>query len=171
MDPPRTEAAFAAALPLAGLDAWRIYLGLPLPGARFPEGGVDALMRLGFEDAVQNLYGPISVQRWGAGSVCATRGRSRAGDRGADGLRRARARWPPAPPPPSWWGEQDDVDGFARPAGRLHEALARRSVAAEVVRVPGMGHGLAEIRHRARAAAAGGRGGGLAVDWFSRHLR
>jgi pimeloyl-ACP methyl ester carboxylesterase len=62
MDPPRTEAAFAAALPLAGLDAWRIYLGLPLHGARFPEGGVDELMRLGFEDAVQNLYGPVSAQ-------------------------------------------------------------------------------------------------------------
>jgi pimeloyl-ACP methyl ester carboxylesterase len=62
MDPPRTEAAFAAALPLAGLDAWRIYLGLPMHGARFPEDGVDGLMRLGYEDAVQNLYGPISAQ-------------------------------------------------------------------------------------------------------------
>src|SRR5690606_36481532 len=62
MDPPRTEAAFAAALPLAGLAAWRVYLGLPLHGARFPEGGVDALMRLGFEDAVRNLYGPLSAQ-------------------------------------------------------------------------------------------------------------
>jgi dienelactone hydrolase len=62
MDPPRTEAALAAALPLAGLDAWRIYLGLPMHGARFPEGGVDALMQLGYVDAVQNLYGPISAQ-------------------------------------------------------------------------------------------------------------
>jgi dienelactone hydrolase len=62
MDPPRTEAALAAALPLAGLDAWRIYLGLPMHGARFPEGGVDELMRLGYADAVQNLYGPISAQ-------------------------------------------------------------------------------------------------------------
>jgi dienelactone hydrolase len=62
MDPPRTEAAFAAALPLAGLDAWRIYLGLPLHGLRFPEGGVDELMRLGYEDAVQNLQGPISAK-------------------------------------------------------------------------------------------------------------
>jgi pimeloyl-ACP methyl ester carboxylesterase len=61
MDPPRSEAAFAAALPLAGLDAWRVYLGLPLHGARLPEGGFDELMRLGFEDAVQNLQGPISA--------------------------------------------------------------------------------------------------------------
>ena len=62
MDPPRTEAAFASALPLAGLDAWRVYLGLPLHGARFPDGGVDELIRLGFEDAVLNLYGPVSAQ-------------------------------------------------------------------------------------------------------------
>jgi pimeloyl-ACP methyl ester carboxylesterase len=62
MDPPRTEVALAAALPLAGLDAWRIYLGLPMHGVRFPDGGVDALMRLGYADAVQNLYGPISAQ-------------------------------------------------------------------------------------------------------------
>src|SRR3978361_1401586 len=33
MDAPRTERAFAAALPLEGLDAWRIWLGLPLCGS------------------------------------------------------------------------------------------------------------------------------------------
>lgn len=62
MDPPRTEAAFAAALPLAGLDAWRIYLGLPMCGARLPAGGPDELMRLGYADAVLNLQGPIAAQ-------------------------------------------------------------------------------------------------------------
>lgn len=62
MDAPRTEAAFAAALPLSGLDAWRVYLGLPLTGARLPEGGVDELMRLGYADAVLNLYGPVTQQ-------------------------------------------------------------------------------------------------------------
>lgn len=62
MDPPRTEAAFAAALPLDGLDAWRIYLGLPMCGARLPAGGVDELMRLGYQDAVLNLQGPIAAQ-------------------------------------------------------------------------------------------------------------
>jgi dienelactone hydrolase len=51
-DPPRTEAAFAAALPLRGLDAWRIYLGLPLMGSRLPAGGWDELVRLAYEDAV-----------------------------------------------------------------------------------------------------------------------
>jgi pimeloyl-ACP methyl ester carboxylesterase len=55
-DPPRTERAMAAALPLAGLDAWRVYLGLPLSGARSPEGGLE---KLGYEDAVLKVYGPI----------------------------------------------------------------------------------------------------------------
>jgi pimeloyl-ACP methyl ester carboxylesterase len=55
-DPPRTERAMAAALPLAGLDAWRVYLGLPLSGARTPEGGLE---KLGYEDAVLKVYGPI----------------------------------------------------------------------------------------------------------------
>lgn len=62
MDPPRTEAAFAAALPLAGLDAWRVYLGLPLSGARLPAGGFEELMRLGYADAVLNLHGPVTDQ-------------------------------------------------------------------------------------------------------------
>lgn len=62
MDPPRTEAAFAAALPLTGLVAWRIYLGLPMCGDRLPAGGYDELMRLGYEDAVLNLQGPIATR-------------------------------------------------------------------------------------------------------------
>lgn len=62
MDPPRTEAALAAALPFAELDAWRIYLGLPMCGERLPAGGGDELMRLGYEDAVLNLQGPIAMQ-------------------------------------------------------------------------------------------------------------
>jgi pimeloyl-ACP methyl ester carboxylesterase len=55
-DPPRTERAMAAALPLAGLDAWRVYLGLPLSGVRTPPGGLE---KLGYEDAVLKVYGPI----------------------------------------------------------------------------------------------------------------
>lgn len=62
MDPPRSEAAFAAALPLSGLDAWRIYLGLPLTGARLPAGGMEEFLRLGYEDAVVNLHGPVTAQ-------------------------------------------------------------------------------------------------------------
>jgi pimeloyl-ACP methyl ester carboxylesterase len=59
LDSPRTEAAFAAALPLAGLDAWRIYLGLPLTGSRLPPGGADEVMQRAFDDVVLKLYGPI----------------------------------------------------------------------------------------------------------------
>ena len=59
LDPPRTETAIAAAVPLKGLDAWSVYLGLPLTGSRMPPGGWDDLMRLGFEDAVTKLDKPI----------------------------------------------------------------------------------------------------------------
>jgi pimeloyl-ACP methyl ester carboxylesterase len=61
-DAPRTEAAFAAALPLEGLAAWRIYLGLPMSGSRLPAGEMDEFMRLGGEDAVLNIYGPVRDQ-------------------------------------------------------------------------------------------------------------
>jgi pimeloyl-ACP methyl ester carboxylesterase len=61
-DPPRSETAMAAALPLRGIDAWRVYLGLPLSGKRLPPGGLDAFFALGYEDAVLNLYGPTVRQ-------------------------------------------------------------------------------------------------------------
>lgn len=59
LDSPRTERAFAAAMPLSGLDAWRIYFGLPLTGARAPAGGPDELMTLVRADVVRNVYRPI----------------------------------------------------------------------------------------------------------------
>ncbi|MBB3039035.1 alpha/beta hydrolase family protein [Hoyosella altamirensis] len=62
MDSPRSEVAFEAAVPMEGLDAWRIYLGLPLCGSRMPAGGFDEIMQLGMEDAVLNLHGPIADQ-------------------------------------------------------------------------------------------------------------
>jgi pimeloyl-ACP methyl ester carboxylesterase len=61
-DPPRSERAMAAALPLRGLDAWRVYLGLPLSGSRLPAGGLDAFFALGYTDAVMKLYGPTVQQ-------------------------------------------------------------------------------------------------------------
>jgi pimeloyl-ACP methyl ester carboxylesterase len=61
-DPPRSERAMVAALPLRGLDAWRVYLGLPLSGSRLPAGGLDAFFALGYEDAVLKLYGPTVQQ-------------------------------------------------------------------------------------------------------------
>jgi pimeloyl-ACP methyl ester carboxylesterase len=61
-DPPRSETAMAAALPLDGLEAWRIYLGLPLSGSRLPEGGLEAFFQLGYQDAVLELFDPITRQ-------------------------------------------------------------------------------------------------------------
>lgn len=60
LDPPRTIEAFSSALPLQGVDAWKIYLGLPLTGSRQPEGGMAELARLAADDAVMNVHEPIS---------------------------------------------------------------------------------------------------------------
>ncbi|OZM81848.1 S9 family peptidase [Pseudonocardia sp. MH-G8] len=236
MDAPCTEAAFAAALPLAGLDAWRIYLGLPLCGSRLPAGGFDELMRLGYEDAVLNLQGPISAQAAAesAPAVAELRDRLGLGD-GPVGLlggslgaavaqqvvadrqldvaasvlvsplvqlrpavealgrvfgveypwsesslevaRRmdfvARADEVAACPATRLVvGAEDDEAGFREPASRLRDALERRSVAADLVVVPGMGHALAEEpgiepAPQLPAAAEVDR---LAADWFTRHL-
>jgi dienelactone hydrolase len=62
MDPPRSESAMAAALPLMGVNAWRVYLGLPMFGARAPEGGAEEIMRLAAEDYVLKLFGPVVEQ-------------------------------------------------------------------------------------------------------------
>ncbi|GAA0647826.1 prolyl oligopeptidase family serine peptidase [Kutzneria viridogrisea] len=62
MDSPRSEAALAAALPLSGVDAWRVYFGLPLFGARLPSGGFDALRELAAEDYVLRLLEPVVGQ-------------------------------------------------------------------------------------------------------------
>lgn len=59
-DAPCTEAAFAAAVPLAGLDAWRFYLGLPFSGTRALDP--DEVMRRGYEDAVLKLHDPVYAQ-------------------------------------------------------------------------------------------------------------
>lgn len=61
LDPPRTAAAMAAALPLDGLNAWRIYLGLPMTGSRMPTGGPEELFRLASEDVVDNFFAPLIV--------------------------------------------------------------------------------------------------------------
>jgi hypothetical protein len=62
IDPPCTDSAMAAALPMAALPAWRVYLGLPMTGRRLPAGGLEELMRLGYADAVLNLFNPILSQ-------------------------------------------------------------------------------------------------------------
>jgi len=62
MDPPRSERAMAAALPLEGIDAWKAYLGLPMMGERAPAGGFEEIQRLAFEDGLQKLLAPVVEQ-------------------------------------------------------------------------------------------------------------
>lgn len=57
-DPPRTEEALAAAVPMKSVPAWRLYLGMPGHGRRSPEGGVEEIMRLAGEDALTLLFRP-----------------------------------------------------------------------------------------------------------------
>ncbi|MDT3439747.1 hypothetical protein QOZ89_09005 [Pseudofrankia sp. BMG5.37] len=55
MDAPRSDAAFAAALPLAAVPAWRVHLGMPLVGRRPVEGAYEAALAdpvLGYIDPV-----------------------------------------------------------------------------------------------------------------------
>ena len=44
------------------LEAWRVYLGLPMNGTRLPAGGREALTRIGCADAVMKVQGPIAFQ-------------------------------------------------------------------------------------------------------------
>ena len=61
-DPPRSAAAMASALPLAGVAAWRVYLDLPMHGRRQLPGGLEEFMRLGYQDAVLNAFEPQVTQ-------------------------------------------------------------------------------------------------------------
>jgi alpha-beta hydrolase superfamily lysophospholipase len=61
-DPPRSAAAMAAALPLAGCPAWRVYLDLPMHGRRQLPGGLAEFMELGYQDAVLRAFAPQVTQ-------------------------------------------------------------------------------------------------------------
>jgi hypothetical protein len=61
-DPPRSAAAMAAALPLAGVAAWSVYLDLPMHGQRQLPGGRDEFMQLGYQDAVLKVFEPQVTQ-------------------------------------------------------------------------------------------------------------
>ncbi|WP_110945386.1 alpha/beta hydrolase family protein [Streptomyces avicenniae] len=62
MDPPRTEAAFAAALPLRGVPAWRVHLGMPWCGARQLPGGDAEVVERVRRDAVHGYLEPVVDQ-------------------------------------------------------------------------------------------------------------
>ena len=62
LGPPRTGRAMAAALPLARLAAWRVYLGLPMTGARAPASGQKEFARLGAQDVAGEPAGAVVEQ-------------------------------------------------------------------------------------------------------------
>lgn len=62
MDAPCTDAAFAAALPMRELPAWRVHLGMPLSGARSVDGGIDEVVRRARSDTMMSYVAPIVRQ-------------------------------------------------------------------------------------------------------------
>ncbi|PXX58794.1 hypothetical protein DFR70_113129 [Nocardia tenerifensis] len=62
LDAPRTDAAFAAALPMHGLPAWRVHLGMPMCGARMVDGSTDAIVELFTKDPVMAYLYPFVRQ-------------------------------------------------------------------------------------------------------------
>ncbi|WP_438816826.1 alpha/beta hydrolase family protein [Umezawaea beigongshangensis] len=62
LDAPRSDAAFAAALPMHGLPAWRVHLGMPMCGARAVDGGTDAVVQLMREDPLMSFLHPFVRQ-------------------------------------------------------------------------------------------------------------
>src|SRR3712207_7815123 len=65
LDAPRSDAAFAAALPMNDLPAWRAHLGLAMCGAGMDDGSPDALVApFRTDDLVSFLY-PVVRQAAG----------------------------------------------------------------------------------------------------------
>ncbi len=59
---PDSEEVLAELLPLEQVQAWKVYLGLPMFGKRLPSGGNDEMMRRQLEDYVLRLLLPIIEQ-------------------------------------------------------------------------------------------------------------
>jgi hypothetical protein len=62
LDAPRSNAAFAAALPMNDLPAWRVHLGMPLCGARMVDGSMDAALELVRKDVLMSYLYPFVRQ-------------------------------------------------------------------------------------------------------------
>lgn len=62
LDAPRSDAAFAAALPMNGLPAWRVHLGMPMCGARMVDGRTDAVVALFTKDPLMLFLHPFAQQ-------------------------------------------------------------------------------------------------------------
>src|SRR5919112_2767586 len=62
LDAPRSDAAFAAAVPMIGVPAWRVHLGMPMCGARMVDGRVDAVVELIRKDPLMAYLAPFIHQ-------------------------------------------------------------------------------------------------------------
>jgi dienelactone hydrolase len=62
LDAPRSDAAFAAALPMNDLPAWRVHLGMPMCGARMVDGSMDAGLELMRQDVLMSFLYPLVRQ-------------------------------------------------------------------------------------------------------------
>lgn len=62
LDAPRSDAAFAAALPMHDVPAWRVHLGMPMCGARMVDGRTDAIVELFQKDPVKLFLHPFVRQ-------------------------------------------------------------------------------------------------------------
>ncbi|WP_433664002.1 alpha/beta hydrolase family protein [Nocardia sp. CA-128927] len=62
LDAPRSDAAFAAALPMHDLPAWRVHLGMPMCGARMVDGTMDAGTELMRKDVLMSFLYPFVQQ-------------------------------------------------------------------------------------------------------------
>ena len=62
LDAPRNDASFAAALPMLGVPAWRVHLGMPMCGARMVDGRVDAVLELMGTDPLMAFLAPFTYQ-------------------------------------------------------------------------------------------------------------
>ncbi|WP_433870672.1 alpha/beta hydrolase family protein [Saccharopolyspora sp. CA-218241] len=62
LDAPRSDAAFAAALPMDELPAWRVHLGMPMCGARMVDGSMDAGWELIQQDVLMSALHPFVRQ-------------------------------------------------------------------------------------------------------------
>ncbi|WP_405059317.1 prolyl oligopeptidase family serine peptidase [Kribbella sp. NBC_01505] len=62
LDAPRTDAAFAAALPMHEVPAWRVHLGMPMCGARMVDGSTAAVEALMRKDPLMSFLAPFVRQ-------------------------------------------------------------------------------------------------------------
>jgi hypothetical protein len=62
LDAPRSDAAFAAALPMHDLPVWRVHLGMPMCGARMVDGSMDAAAELMYGDPLMSYLYPFVQQ-------------------------------------------------------------------------------------------------------------